>query len=199
MSFDVTVDTSSVATQTGAIYLQFNPGLNSDPATVTITNFLIGGSGSLLSSPPIQIDGDVTGALSAPPLIIGNTSGLNDYLHFLLFGDTLSFRSTISTTVSGAADSGSAFLIGLTSDDGLSPILTNDPGGFLAQVISDLQGNYAADSLSSVATITPAVSAVPEPSSLSMAAAAVTVLWFLRGSSRRRRSARTTQLDVLQL
>ncbi len=72
---------------------------------------------------PVQTDGAVSGSLSALPLVLANTSGLNDYLNFLVFGTSLSFQVTVDTTVSGLADSGSAFLVGFTASDGLSPYL----------------------------------------------------------------------------
>ena len=175
----VNVDTSSVTSQNGAIYMQFDPGLNADPATATITNFQIFGVGNLLSVPPVQTNGDVSGALNSPPLILANTSGLNDYLHFLVFGDSLSFRVALNTTVSGSASSGSAFVFGLTSSDGLSPILTSDPGGFLGQVISDETGHYSFASLSPAASLALA-GGVPEPSSAGLIGAGIGALWLIR-------------------
>jgi hypothetical protein len=167
--YDVTIDTSSVSTLTGAVYFQFSPGLNAGPAAATISSFLIGAPGLLLSNPPVLTDGDVTGTLDALPLVIGNTSGLNDYLNFLIFGDSISFSVGISHPDSLTGDAGSAFLFGLTSDDGLSPILTQDPSGMLGQIAFDQNGLFTADSLSDSATISP--SAVPEPSTLPLLSA----------------------------
>ncbi len=140
----------------------------------SISDFVISPTGSLLSTPPTAaqnngfstsptIDGDVTGALDALPLVIGNTSGLNDYLHFMIFGDSIDFRVGITHPDTLTGDSGSAFLFGLTSDDGLSPILTQDPSGFLGQIAYDQTGQFSVDQLSDFATIT-GVSEVPEPS-----------------------------------
>jgi hypothetical protein len=177
--YDVTINTSSQATLTGAIYFQFSSGLNSDPATATISSFLIGAPGLLLSNPPLLTDGEVTSTLNALPLVIGNgvltNSALNDYLHFLTYGDSISFSVSISHPNSLTGDAGSAFLFGLTSDDGFSPILTQDPSGMLGQIAFDQNGKFTVDQLSDSATIT-SPSAVPEPSTLPLLLAIIGVL-----------------------
>src|SRR5207253_6841385 len=119
-----------------------------------ISAFSIGAPGSLLSVPAVLTDGDVTGALDSLPLVIGNTFGLNDYLNFLQFGDTIDFTVSISHPVTLTGDAGSAFLFGLTSDDGLSRILTQDPSGMLGQIAIDQTGAFTVDQLSDFATIT---------------------------------------------
>ncbi len=90
-SFQVSIDTSSLNTQTGTIDIQFNPG--SFPAvynsgTATITNFILAGGtlGSIASGP----DGGASGTLPGP-LTLVNSNFLNGILYNATFGSTASF------------------------------------------------------------------------------------------------------------
>jgi hypothetical protein len=196
-SYDVLIDTSSVAASHGAIYMQFNPGPDSDPASVSITGFQIGAPGVLSStsfnpvifpSSPFT-DGDVTGSLDSPPLVILNTDGLNDYLHFLTFGSWISFHAAFDLPVPLVGTSGSIFSFGLTAEDGLSPLLTDDPGGFIGQIEYDYNGVFTTALLSDAGEVAP----VPEPASLTLvgielAAGAAYIALQLKRRSRRQRS-----------
>jgi hypothetical protein len=165
--YAVDIDTSLYFGTTGAIYLQFNPGLNSDTATASIPQFDIP-SGALLSNPSPLFSPGVLGQLDALPLVIPNSGGNNDYLHYLTYGNSVHFLVELDFPLALIGDSGSMFSFGLTSDDGLSPILTQDPSGFLGQIGYDITGAISVIPLSEAATIT---SAVPEPSGLALCAA----------------------------
>jgi hypothetical protein len=185
--YDISIDTSSVSGNDGAIYFQFSPGLNADFASVSITSFGITAPGVLKGIPPIT-DGGVTGALNNLPLTIDNSGGLNDYLHFVSFGNSLLFEVQFNLPGTLKGDSGSEFGFGLTASDGVSPILTLDPNGFIGSISYDKQGAFAATPLSSVGTIVP-VSAVPEPESAPLLISCLVVLGLLfRRDSRSRRS-----------
>jgi hypothetical protein len=163
--YDVTIDTTSL-TGDGGIYFQFNPGADSAPASAVITDFQIGGAGVLLPGPPpFPNNGDVTGSLDSPPLTISNTEGLNDYLHMLTFGTGISFRVTfgLPDDLTGYT-SGSTFSFGVTADDGISPLLTDDPNGFIGQIVYDELGAFTVTELSEAGSINP----VPEPASLTL-------------------------------
>ena len=118
------------------------------------------------SSPALVTDGNVTGSLDAPPLVIVNDPGLNDYLHYLTFGYGITFRATFNLpdNLSGHT-SGSTFSFGLTAEDGLTPLLTSDPNGFIGQIGYDETGAFTTTVLSGAGSIT---NVIPEPTSLTL-------------------------------
>jgi hypothetical protein len=175
--YEVDLDTSSVSGTDGAIYFAFTPGPAADTASITISPFSVASPGTLLSTPAPATTGDVTGALDALPLIIGNTNGLNDYLHHLTFGDAITFRVTFNLPSTLTGDAGSAFVVQLTSSDGISPILTDDPSGNVVQIEYDTQPVFTAQSLSAIATV---FNPVPEPGSLILLSLGMTALIGLR-------------------
>ncbi len=157
--YNIDINTSALTGTDGAIYFQFNPGLNSDLASISIDPFSIDAPGVLTGSP--VTDGGVTGSLTALPLVIDNSGGLNDYLQFLTFGSTISFRVAFNVPSVLLGDSGSMFVFALTASDGLTPLLTLDPSGNLGEIDYNLDGTFTATSLADAANIS---SAVPEPS-----------------------------------
>lgn len=161
----VTIDTSSLSGTTGAIYFQFAGGLNPDPASVSISNFSMDAPGALDPAAPGTnplTDGGVSGSLLAPPLIIDNSGGLNDYTHFLTFGSHISFQVGLNFPTPLVGDSGSDFLFAVTGPDGITPLLVSSPSDyFLGDIGYDLNGVVTATALLPAAQIT---SAVPEPS-----------------------------------
>ena len=164
--YQVTIDTSSQSGNNGGIYFQFNGGLDPDPASVSITNFAIGAPGSLSALPAPAGNGGVAGSLDSLPLVIDNSAGNNDYLHFLTFGPTLLFQVSVDFTSPLTGSSGSTFSFGLTADDGLTPVLTGDPNGFNGQISYDTAGVFTVATLGNdaIETIAPvASSGVPEP------------------------------------
>lgn len=185
--YDITINTSSQAPgSTGAIYLQFAGGLNADPASISITSFMIGAPGGLTSSSPNPAalppgsDGGVTGSLDSLPLTIDNSTALNDYLHYFTYGPDLSFQVTFHMPVVLVGQSGSTFSFGLTSDDGLTPVLTQDPSGYIGQISYDLSGAFTTDTLGNDSVETIASAPVPEPASFLMLAAVLGVCWRMR-------------------
>jgi hypothetical protein len=77
-------------------------------------------------------------------------------------------------------DSGSAFLFGLTGPDGFSPILTEDPGGFMGQIAYDYEGIFSTEVWSQQADIY-----IPEPASWLLAVVALCALAWARLRRRR--------------
>jgi hypothetical protein len=185
VSFEVTIDTSSVA-GAGGIYLSFAPGLNADPASVSITDF---SPSAGLSGSSAFTDGGVTGSLDTNDLSLTNyLSQLNDYGENVTFDSTLSFEVTFQLPDILTGDSGSELDIQLTESDLATPLLTEDPSGNIAEISYDQNGNFTENATSSYASITPVgASATPEPAtggSAAMAALAALGLWYRR--SRRR-------------
>jgi hypothetical protein len=161
--YQIAIDTSSQSGVNGAIYLQFNGGLNADLASVSITSFSIGAPGGLNALPPGFSDGGVTGSLDALPLVIDNSGGLNDYLHYLTFGANLVFVADIEFPAVLTGDSGSTFSFGLTADDGQTPVLTVDPSGFVGQISYDTTGAFSVSTLANDSIETISTNALPEP------------------------------------
>jgi len=165
--FNVTIDTSGVTGTVGGIYMQFNPGLASDPASVAISNFAISGPGSLITGTPAGgapagTDGDVTGALDSLPLVLHNTTGLNDYLQYLTFGNSIAFQLAFNLPAIPGGDP-SNFGLEVTGPDGLSSIFPVDSNFFNVEMTFDNAGQISVSNTTSAIGIT---SAVPEPSSV---------------------------------
>ena len=174
ITYDVTVNTSSISGTMGSLDFQFNPGpLLSEPATVQILDFTSNGT---LSPPPFPT-GDVTGALPGT-LSFDNLGAWNDYFEAFTYGTMLSFEVSISSMSGGT--SGSAFAFSMFSDPaGTIPALTADTtNGYSFTVGVNLDGSTTVTPLSSQTT----VAAVPEPDNLALVGTAVglmvALLWF---------------------
>jgi hypothetical protein len=170
ITYDVTVDTSSISGTTGSLDFNFNPGtLVTQSASLQILNFTSGGT--LVGSP--ELTGDVAGALPAT-LTFDNGTGFNDYFEGFTFGSTLSFDVSLYgpalSSPNGTSTSGSTFAFSMFSDaGGTTPTLTSDTtDGFAFTVDVNLDGSTTVTNYSSETSVVPAtVSAVPEPSSVS--------------------------------
>ena len=166
--FSVSVDTSSLSTQSGFLDFELNPGDSSaEAATATVTLFQsVGG----ILSQPASLTGDATGSLPGT-LTLNNTTAFNDVFQGFTFGDSFSFRLTLSGQAvdSPGGTTGSAFALSLYAADGTTPLLTTDPNGSVATIDLNANGTASVHTFaqsptdnSSVATVT----AVPEPSAL---------------------------------
>ena len=142
ITYDVTVDTSSVSGTAGSFDFQFNPGpLVTQPASLQILSF--SSNGVLVGS--AVPTGDVTGVLPAP-LTFDNGTAFNDYFEGFTYGSTLSFQVSLYgpalTSPDGTATSGSTFAFSMFSDAaGTMPVLTTDTtDGFAFTVDVNLNG-----------------------------------------------------------
>jgi hypothetical protein len=166
ITYDVSVDTSSISGTAGSLDFNFNPGpLVTQAADLQILGFA--SDGSVAGSPTLT--GDVSGALP-PTLTFDNGSGFNDYFQGFTFGKTLVFKVSFSgpalSSPDGVSTSGSTFAFSMFSDQaGTVPALTTDTtDGFAFTVDVNLDGSTAVTNYSSVTSISEASSAVPEPS-----------------------------------
>ncbi len=165
----VTVDTSAVTTTGAALDLSFNPGIvaGTQAATATIVQF---GGGTPDPAQPASELGDVSGTLLTG-LQFDNAKQLNAaFTPLVLGGSSLHFLLTLSGPAVDAPDPkasyGSEFVLGLTSTDGTTPLLTAD--GILATVsIGPGTKPSSVQLFSTDVTVTAPVSsasaAVPEP------------------------------------
>jgi hypothetical protein len=169
--FNVSVDTSSLSTQSGFLDFQFNPGDSSAlAATASVTVFQsVGGS----LSQPAQLTGDATGSLPGA-LALQNGTAFNDAFQGFTSGNSFSFTLTLSGPAvdSPGGTTGSSFALSLFAADGVTPLLTTDPNGSVATIDLNANGNatvftfaQSATDDSPVATVT-AAGAIPEPSTL---------------------------------
>ncbi|MGO9379191.1 MAG: NF038129 family PEP-CTERM protein [Dissulfurispiraceae bacterium] len=131
LSYNFSVNTSSVSGQQGYIDMQYNPGISSTGAgSASTVNFI-----SDASLGTIQLTGGATGAL--PSVVINNTTGYNDYFQALTFGNTLNFTLNLS----GAA--GNSFYLAFLDPTQSIPLLTTDSTNGYATII-DMNSNGAA-------------------------------------------------------
>ena len=163
ITYDVTVDTSSIAGTAGSLDFNFNPGpLLTQDASIQILGFAGG-----LTGLPSQT-GDVSGALPST-LTFDNRTALNDSFQGVTYGSTLSFAVRLfgaALTSPNGATSGSTFAFSMFSDpSGTTPILTSDTtDGFAFLVNVNLDGTTTVSNFSTATTVTP-VSTVPLPAS----------------------------------
>src|ERR1022692_81426 len=177
ITYDVTVDTSSISGTAGSLDFNFNPGplAPTQAASLQILNFT--SDGSLVNcAANVQGfcgSGDVSGTLPGT-LTFDNGAGFNDYFDGFTFGSTLSFAVDLYgpalVSPDGVSASGSAFAFSIFSDTGGTvPTLTTDTAdGFATIVDVNLDGSTTVNNSSSQTSISPVgpVSAVPEPNSV---------------------------------
>lgn len=191
ITYDVTVDTSSLLGTTGSIDFNFNPGsLVTQAASLQILDF--SSDGTLAGSPALT--GDVSGALPGT-LTFDNATAFNDYFEGFTYGNVLSFGVSLygpALASPGGATSGSAFAFSMYSDaQGTVPALTTDTtDGFAFTTDVNLDGTTTVTDFSPQTSIAAQTPTVAEPGTLELAlAAALAGLFFAvlsrgaRGSS----------------
>lgn len=198
VTYQVTVDTSSLSGQAGNLDFQFNPGdSSSQAATAVITNFQTSGGLPALSS---ILTGDASGSLPGT-LTLDNGTAYNDVFQGFTYGSNFSFDLTLSGTAldSPGGTFGSSFALSLYDSTGTTPLLTTDPNGSVLTVNLNADGTTSVETFpqsltngASVGSANP-VSAVPGPSSLVLLASVLPIgLPVLRRLRRRVPTCRTT-------
>lgn len=194
ITYDVTVNTSSISGTAGSLDFNFNPGpFVTQAASLQILGFT--SDGTLAGNCPCGT-GDVSGQLPAT-LTFDNGTGFNDYFDDFTFGSELSFSVSLYgpalSSPDGVSTSGSTFAFGMFSDAaGTMPVLTADTAdGFAFTVDVNLDGTTSVSDFSSQTSVVPATGAVPEPSGFLLMGTAVA--WWgalLMSSTRGRPSGR---------
>jgi hypothetical protein len=155
LSYDVTVDTSSLAGDTGYLYLQYTPA-NAVSSTATVSNFVT--DGALGAQSLNVVNGSaVTGTLPGA-VVFANTNGINDYNHAITFGTSINFSLLFASTPGTPAGGVSTFSLGLFSDEGgLTPLLNTSGAnaGTLLMVNLMNDGTTSSQALVSQAAATP--------------------------------------------
>jgi hypothetical protein len=178
----VYVNTSSLSGEKGGIYFQFDPGLNADPASVSIADFGVAAPGALAPASPLNFsDGGASGSLDSNNLIILNKFALNDYGEALTFGADITFVVDLKIPAKLIGDSGSEFAMQITGPDLLTPLLTADPSGTLVTMSYNTTG--ALSVLSTNPDVARVSATVPEPGGFGLLDSAL-VLLLLFGRKR---------------
>lgn len=169
ITYDVTVNTSSISGTAGSLDFNFNPGpLTTQAASLQILDF--SSNGSLAGSPALT--GDVSGTLPGT-LTFDNGTVFNDYFEGFTYGSTLSFAASLYgpalSSPDGVSLSGSTFAFSMFSDSaGTIPVLTSDTvDGFASTVNVNLDGSTTVTNYSEQTSVLPSAT-TPEPSSFWM-------------------------------
>ena len=172
----VSIDTSSLSGQNGGIYFQFDPGLNADPASISIADFSMAAPGALDPASLLNFsDGGVSGSLDSNNLTIANSFALNDYGEALTFGSGITFLVDLSIPAVLTGDSGSGLVIQVTGSDLLTPLLTADPSGNLVTMSYDTTGALSVLS-TNPETAQVSVATTPEPGGIALLGSGLVLL-----------------------
>jgi hypothetical protein len=165
--YKITMNTTSLNTQSGNLDFQFNAG-NSDAQAATATVSAFTSNGTVGS--PAQLSGDVTPANAALPgtFTLGNTAQFNDLFQPFTFGTTLSFFVTLGgpavDSPNGTSQSGSTFGFSLYNAAGDTPLLTTAADGTVVDISINPGARVSTSSQTGAS-----ISAVPEPGTLLIA------------------------------
>jgi hypothetical protein len=172
ITYDVTVNTSSISGTIGSLDFNFNPGpLVTQAASLQILNF--SSNGTLAGNCPCGT-GHVTGQLPGT-ITFNNGTAFNDYFDQFTYGSTLSFDVSLYgpalSSPDGVSTSGSTFAFSMFSDAaGTTPVLTTDTTqGFAVTIEVNLNGTTTVTNYSSQTRVTPlGRTTTPEPGTLAL-------------------------------
>jgi len=158
-TYDVTVNTSSLAGDSAYLYMYYAPVANAVASTATVSGFSTNGVLGAQDTVDVVNGSAVSGTLPGS-VVFANTNTINDYNHAITLGTTLSFLVTLTSTPSSANPTAvSTFSLGVFGDAlGATPLLNvNDPNipGVVAQINLNNNGATSAQSLDASTSVTP--------------------------------------------
>ncbi len=140
LTYDASIDTSSISGQQGYLYMQYDPYSTTVASTATVSGFATDGVLGAQDTVDVVDGTAVTGTLPGP-VVFANTYGINDYEQAITFGNTLSFVLSFLNTapfVSSGTLGSSDFSLGLFSDAfGASPLITPTGTVFTASLVDN--------------------------------------------------------------
>lgn len=185
ITYDVTVNTFSIAGTAGSLDINFNPLLLT-PKAASLQILYFSTDGTLAGTPALT--GDVSGALPSA-VTFDNGTGYNDYFEGFTYGSTLTFDVSLYvpalSSPDGASTSGSLFAFSMFSDiAGIVPALTTDTAEGLTFIVNvNPDGSTTVTDYSDETTVAPQAGVVPEPGCLWLVAIG---LIFIAGVCQRR-------------
>ena len=138
LSYDVTVDTSSLTGSAGYLYLQYNTDpLSTGTSTALVQAFTTDGTLGAQAAGAYAGSGTyVTGTLPGTVTFVNGNQPTNDYNHAITFGNAFNFYLVLPTGTTQNA--GSAFSLSLFSDAlGANPLKTADGTLFSVNLNAD--------------------------------------------------------------
>ena len=154
ITYDVTVNTSSLTGTSGYIDFQFNPA----NLEFTIRYRQLEQLRHRRRCGPAGLsvrrrDGPRTGPLTPPPLSFDNGTALNELTYNFVYGTTISFDLTLSgTAMSGGAPAGASSTFALTLLDGGGNAFSTGPGGAIVTIVVNPDGSTTGTAYSPSAT-----------------------------------------------
>ena len=156
LGYDVTVDTSSLITSTGYLYLEYTTGVNNtSTSTATVQNFATDGLlGATVPSTLTNGGKYVTGTL---PGAVSFTSGhsdafTSDYTQAITFGNNFHFSLLLPDGTASNAESNLSLWLSANAD-GSGPLKTTD--GMLLDITLNANGTATAVVADAGTTATP--------------------------------------------
>ena len=162
LSYEVTVNTSSLAGDSAYLYFNYATQLGSTVAsTATVSGFTTNGVLGAQDTVDVVNGTAVTGTLPGN-VVFANTHAINDYEQAITLGQSLSFLVTFASTTSSANPSAaSGLILGIFADQyGSTPLFNTNPAdpnnaGTVATVALYNNGNTVGTSLDPSANVSP--------------------------------------------
>ncbi len=184
-TYNVSINTSSLAGESGYLYLQYDPFSTNTASTATVAGFVTDGTLGAQDTVDVVNGSAVTGVLPGS-VVFTNTNGINDYNHAITLGSAINFSLSLDAPIFGGPSGGttgsSTFSLGLFADaSGSTPLLNTTgilgsvPGTLFTVSLLD-NGTTTTEVLASEAAVT----ATPIPAAAWLLGSGLTGLVALR-------------------